>query len=721
MRVPSLSLARLELRRFARGRLPRAALVALLLLPLLYGALYLWSFWDPRGHLDKLPVALVNEDRPVTVQGQRIAAGQQLTDELIQRQVFGWQTVSAQDAAKGVADGRYYLSLVIPAGFSRDIGSSDSDDPSTAALRVETNDSNNYIVGQVSRTVFDEVRAAASAKTSQAFYDRIFIAFSDIHDQTAKAAAGADRLTSGADQAERGAGTLASGTASAASGAQQLANGLDQAKQGSDTLSQGLSALDQGASRLTAGARQAAAGTQQLVDAVDPVAADLSPLLHRYGTLINLSATAVADGAQQIAANLGKLPGASAQALADARGAAAKLDAAYAAQCGPGTVSTVCSALRTADQAAHQVVAVATQVNAAVQQLAPQIDGLRQDAARVAALAKPLEQPGLAGRFDTAVSRLHQLNSGVQQLASGSAALESGTAQALGGAQALDSGLGTLDSGAHTLSGGLYRLSTGLNQLQSGLGQLADGSGQLATGLHNGAAQIPAYDSGQRAARSSAMSDPIKLANAELNPAATYGTGLAPYFIPLALWVGAMVGYMLLRPLSNRALSANAPAWRVMLAGWLPVAGIGLLQAAALLAVLHWVIGLQFVRAAGTVGFLALTVLTFSAVMQWLNARFGPAGRLLALALLMLQLTSAGGTYPVETSPSFFGAIHPFLPMSYVVEGLRRLISGGDLGVVWTACAVLPCFLAGALLLTTLTARRRQMWTLSRLHPELSL
>ncbi|MFD4791552.1 YhgE/Pip family protein [Streptomyces sp. NPDC058459] len=103
------------------------------------------------------------------------------------------------------------------------------------------------------------------------------------------------------------------------------------------------------------------------------------------------------------------------------------------------------------------------------------------------------------------------------------------------------------------------------------------------------------------------------------------------------------------------------------------------------------------------------------------TARSGSAGRILVLALLMLQLTSAAGTYPVQTSPGFFNAIHPCLPMSHVVSALRRLISGGGLGPVWQACVVLTAFTAGALALTALTARRRQVWTLQRLHPELSL
>ncbi|MEU3504776.1 YhgE/Pip family protein, partial [Streptomyces hundungensis] len=214
---------------------------------------------------------------------------------------------------------------------------------------------------------------------------------------------------------------------------------------------------------------------------------------------------------------------------------------------------------------------------------------------------------------------------------------------------------------------------------------------------------------------------PVKLASQAMHKAPNYGTGFAPYFIPLSLWVGAMVAYMLIAPLNRRALAAGASAWRIALAGWLPVAAIGLLQIAALMSVLHFGLGLEMERTAGTLGYLALASCCFTAIVQWLNAKFGAAGRILVLALLMLQLTSAGGTYPVQTSPAFFNAIHPYLPMSYVVDGLRRLITGGDLGVVWQGCAVLAAFTAGALALTALSARHKQVWSLDRLHPELSL
>ncbi len=153
MRSPKL--AALELRRFGRGKLPRAALVALLLLPLLYGALYLWSFWDPYGRLDRIPVALVNDDngrpRPPARRSRRATS---ITKGLRDSKTFDWHEVSADEAREGVEDGTYYLSLTMPSDFSKRIASSSGDSPETSALQVRTNDANNYIVGQISRTVF---------------------------------------------------------------------------------------------------------------------------------------------------------------------------------------------------------------------------------------------------------------------------------------------------------------------------------------------------------------------------------------------------------------------------------------------------------------------------------------------------------------------------------------------------------------------------------------
>lgn len=695
MRSPRL--AALELRRFGRGRLPRAALAALLLLPLLYGALYLWSFWDPYGRLDRIPVALVNDDKGATAAGEHLAAGDEITGKLLDSEVFDWHRVSAAEAAEGVEDGTYYLSLTMPADFSSRIASSSGDSPETGALQVRTNDANNYIVGQISRTVFSEVRTAASTDASRGFLDRIFINFSDLHDATAKAAKGAADLESGIGRAKKG--------------SKDLADGLKDAKAGSGRLATGIVRLDKGAGDLETGSRQVADGTQLLADKVNGVAADVRPFLKDNGKAIGDTARLVADSSQTVRDNLDLLVKAAPTAATAAHTASADLAEVHRTRCEEQQLPdpAVCGPLKRAVTAAADVAAVADDVNALVKNQNGDLKALR---AQLTALQKQADalaerSPRLDEDLESAVKKVNALNTGAHKVAKGAGRLHTGLATAKSGSAELNTGVGDLKKGATSLDSGMLRLG--------------DGSATLAKGLDDGAGKIPDYDKKDRDARTGVMADPVQLASQSLHAAPNYGTGFAPYFIPLSLWVGAMVAYMLIQPLNRRALAAGAPAWRIAFAGWLPVAAIGLLQVAALMSVLHWGLGLRMAHAAGTLAFLALVTCCFGAIVQWLNARFGAAGRILVLAVLMLQLTSAGGTYPVQTSPGFFNAIHPYLPMSYVVEGLRRLITGGGLGPVWQGCAVLVAFTAGALALTALSARRKQMWTLDRLHPELSL
>ncbi|MFD3552931.1 YhgE/Pip family protein [Streptomyces goshikiensis] len=694
MRSPKL--AALELKRFGRGKLPRAALVALLLLPLLYGALYLWSFWDPYGRLDKVPVALVNSDQGATVDGKRLDAGGEITKKLRDSRTFDWREVSADEAAKGLEDGKFYLSLTMPADFSEKIASSSGDDPTTGALQVRTNDANNYVVGSISRTVFSEVRSAASTNASRNFLDKIFVSFSDLHDKTAEAADGADQIKDGAGKAQQG--------------AKDLAEGLDTAEEKSDELTSGLKKLGSGAAQLKTGTRGIADGTQKLADKMDGVAGKARPFVQDPKQLAD-TAVLVADTAKVTRNHLDKLAEKAPAVARISQLLATRTAADYNEACGPGTKMSpaLCERFKKTKEVAAEGAQLSGDVNTLVKGSGGDIDKLRKQLTELEKDARELavKAPALKSDLNTAVSQVNALNDAAHKVASGMATLHTGLGTATNGSGKLGEGVGKLGDGAHTLQGGMFKL--------------VDGSGTLADGLHDGAGKIPDYDEKQRDTRTEVMADPVKLANQSLHKAPNYGTGFAPYFIPLSLWVGAMVAYMLIAPMNKRALAVGASPWRIALAGWLPVAGLGAAQVAMLMSVLHWGLGLDMARPALTIAFLMLVTACFAAIVQWLNAKFGAAGRILVLAVLMLQLTSAGGTYPVQTSPGFFNAIHPYLPMSYVVESLRKLITGGDLGPVWQGCAVLTAFTIGALALTALAARGKQVWTMDRLHPELSL
>ncbi|MFJ9468250.1 YhgE/Pip family protein [Streptomyces caniferus] len=706
MRSPKL--AALELRRFGRGKLPRLGLVALMLIPLLYGALYLCSFWDPYSRLDKIPVALVNDDRGATADGKKITAGDDLADKVKDSKTFHWEEVSAADAAKGVENGTYYLSLTVPGDFSKRIASSSGDDPQTGALKVRTNDANNYVVGSISKSVFSEIRAKTSASSSRAMLDKIFVSFSDLHDETAKAADGAGKVDKGVGKAKKGSGDLADGLG-------KLHQGAGKVSQGAGDLSKGAATAVAKAHELSAGAGRVADGTQQLADKVHGLAKQDLPFLRKHGKEIGAGAQFVAHATETIGDVLDTLPNDSAKAAAQARKNADNAAEIYQDRCGALLdTDPDCTKLKALADGSKVAADAAEKVDDAIAgadfgQLRGKLREIHQGAEMVAEQA-----PGIGQRADTAIRQINALNAGAQKVsqgaglfANGLGSLADGAGKVADGAGKVHSGVGSAEDGAVKLTGGLFKLK--------------DGSNQLADGLHSGVDKIPDYNKKDRDARTEVMADPVGLAAKSMHKAPNYGTGLAPYFIPLSLWVGAMVAFMLLPALSKRALAAGAPGWRITLGSWLPAYAVGVVQVLALMAVLHWGLGLEMARSAGTVGFLLLATACFTAIIQLLGAFFGPAGRVLTLVVLMLQLTSAGGTYPVQTSPGFFAAIHPFLPMSYVVDGLRRLITGGDLGIVWQGCGVLVAFTLGALALTALAARSRQVVRMKDLHPELSL
>src|SRR5699024_15711 len=160
---------------------------------------------------------------------------------------------------------------------------------------------------------------------------------------------------------------------------------------------------------------------------------------------------------------------------------------------------------------------------------------------------------------------------------------------------------------------GLGDLNGGASQLYEGLGQLAGGADELAEGLDEGTEEIPNHSDPERADLADMMSEPISLSSDSDNEAPDYGTGFAPVFVPLSLWVGARMGFMVLRALSTRALSSSAAAWRVTLAGWVVPLLLGAGQVLVMLTVLSRGLGLSAPDWPALIGFLLLTSAAFTA------------------------------------------------------------------------------------------------------------
>jgi putative membrane protein len=283
-------------------------------------------------------------------------------------------------------------------------------------------------------------------------------------------------------------------------------------------------------------------------------------------------------------------------------------------------------------------------------------------------------------------------------------------------------GAAEVADGAAELDGGLDTAAAGARRIAPGARQLRGGARILADGLANAQERVPALAADDRAEQADVLANPVELSSSNANPAHVYGRGLAPFFLSIALWVFGLIAYLMLRPVAGEALaSSRLPAWTVATGAWLPAAGLGMVAALILYAVVDVGLGLDPLQPLQTIGLMLLAVAAFTAIDHCLRLAFGAVGDALSLVLLVLQLAAAGGIYPIETAPGLLQAIHPLLPMTYLIDAFRITISGGESAHLLRDVAVIAGFLVAALTLTTISVTRQRMWTIARLKPELEL
>ena len=552
----------------------------------------------------------------------------------------------------------------------------------------------------------DEAQVAAAEAGS----DQISDGIAQLQGAAGELAGGVGRLKGGLDAVSGGAGALEAGARDAQAGAASLKAGIgasgqtaaDQtlcgllgsaqaALEGGDaeTAGQLIAAAQKVAGSLSSGAAQLEEGTGSLVSGAQQLQAGI-------GAPGDTSATTLYGGANLLASGIGSSGDDSAATL---YGGLNSLSVGY---------ESLSSQLLPLVRQSPALRAAVLQLDAGANEVNASMSSLVAGSAQVASGAAQVRD-GAA----SAVSGAGQLDAGVSQLVDGARSAESGAGQLAAGAQSAQDGSAQIADGAAQLEEGSAELGEGLESAVGGSGELA---GALADGAKTAADQTTNIDG-----KSSMMSDPVELANEYYTTVKNYGTGFAPYFMALGLWVGGLVAGFVFKPLNSRLVLAGASPVTAAFSNYLPMAAFSLVQATLLMAVLQFGLQLQIDNVPAFYAMGYLVALVFAAIMQLLMAAFGFPGRFLAIILLMLQLTACAGTFPIQTTPEFFQAVNPYMPMTYVVSGMRQIMTGLDYAQAGLDCAVLAAIGAVCFALTCLVAWRKRTVRMEDLHPILQL
>ena len=297
-----------KLHAFIKNHFMVIVVIAITLIPSIYTVLFLGSMWDPYGNTGSLPVAIVNEDKPVIYGGKEINIGEQLCDNLRKNDQLKFNFVDERVALDGLENGTYYMVLVVPENFSQNSTTLTSENPQKMQLDYYVNPGTNYIASKFGESGVKSIKESINKSVINTYATTIYSKLDTIGDGFSKAADGSGQIYDGVGQLRsgnfqitdglktlsNGCLTLKEGTGTLEDGLKQYTNGVSQVNDGVAQLHSGVPLLKDGVSQLQNGAVQLKDGTNQLVsnnEALNDGAAQLLDGLNTMSDQIGESLT----------------------------------------------------------------------------------------------------------------------------------------------------------------------------------------------------------------------------------------------------------------------------------------------------------------------------------------------------------------------------------------------------------------------------------------------
>lgn len=738
-------------------------MIGVALVPALYNLSFLGSMWDPYGRVNDLPIAVVNQDKPAKMADESLTIGDDMVDKMSKNKELDYHFVSSKSAQKGLKKGDYYMVITLPEDLSQRATTLLNPEPQKLTIRYQTSKGHGMVAAKMGETAMTKLKESVSQNITKIYTSAVFSSMTELQSGLKEASTGSQVLASGAKTAQAGSQTLSTnlaaltdasqqfqqGTGRLTSGLTTYTDGVNQVKNGLGTLStdipnylNGVSRLSQGASQLNQGLSQLtqattlsdekAKGIQSLIVGLPVLNQGIQQLTTELSTMEtpNLNADelgnslgAIAQAAKQVIAEetaaqneeLSALQATSVYQsltaeqqgeLAAALSQSDKSQTVSVAQTILSSVQTLSTGLQTLSQGNN--LAQLDQLKAAVSQIASQSNqalpgassALSELSMGLSKVNGSLNQQVLPGsnQLTTGLAQLNGYNtvigSGVTKLSEGATALSTKSGELLNGSQQLSEGAGKLADGS-------FQLSQGGNQLTSGLTDLSTGLSTLNGSLAKASQQLSLVSVQDKNAR--AVSKPVLLNEKDRDDVKTNGIGMAPYMIAVSLMVVALsTNVIFANSLSGRPVK-NKWDWakqKLVINGFISTVGSIILYLAIQL------LGFEAHYGMKTLGFIILSGWTLMALVTALVGWDDRYGSFASLVMLLLQVGSSGGSYPIELSGAFFQTLHPFLPMTYVVSGLRQTISlDGNIGL---EIKVLTGFLLAFMVLALLIYRPKK-------------
>lgn len=620
------------------------ALAAVAVVPLLYSGSYLSAFWNPYGHLNDLPLAIINQD-----QGYK---GHHEGQQLIKSLPKNWHTrilsgSQVKEANNLLQSGKVDMIITIPPNYSRDLLTDKA-----PSLDYAVDPGTNYLTGILMTREADSITQDVTSQIQTKIAHQELQAMTLLQHGAIKLHEGTHQLAQHVQGINEGGQALTQAATQLTTASQQLAQGSHALSTGFVKLSQGMHHIATQSEQFSQNMANVAQHTHQLSTGLMQEQEGLDTFFGQFNQLAQGSTTLASDSSKLSQGTLGL-----SQALDQQHALIAKAQRlAQEAPNNPADLSELEAIL-------NQLSASSTQITQLSTTLATQNSQLSQGLNTLAGQSQQLSDASHTLKHSTAT-----LTQGATSLSTATAALSQGSQMLSQANQKLSSGSQQLQSSLAQLTDGAVLMNHSLASLGSHLDQYTQAVNQFMSPIPSISHNLSTLAQGLQQTKKPLnwASQPIQTHMTNIGGTGNYGTGLSPYFLALSLWVGALVVTVLVPGGDKKGLRTRQ---------WVSL-GLAFAQIVILTTGILWLLPLSPRYALTFWGIMTLVGLTWWAIMRLLVEKFGDGGRLFAIVLLVIQLSGSAGTYPIELSPHFFAVIHPYLPMTWAIHVMRYALSG---------------------------------------------
>lgn len=662
--------------------------IGVCVIPSLYAWYNIVANWDPYGNTANIKVAVANNDQGTSNEyvGE-LNAGDETVSKLKENDQLGWVFTDADAAVEGVKSGEYYAAIIIPDDFSTNLTSMLTGTFTQPQLEYYCNEKKNAIAPKVTdtgaQTVEEQINETFVATVSETLVEKIQNAAGDLDAQGAETQGGILENVQRSSQAlqdvrdalagmqktiatSKEAGAKADETLSALSGQiPSLVNALDKgdallasartssrnfASSLNTTLSHGLTQMGKASSNANVAVGKLSGAISAAGGKVDGALADVQMVINDVNRIIiDIREITGIDSGLVLSALEEQL--AELQTLKDAL-----QDQSTDIQNSAGAIAGAVSSL-----------------DSATQQGISAMEGVQQDMASTVL-------PQLSQGMDSFSEVSGDLTGVV-------ASLEPTIAQARGVLSQLTT---TLDQASSTMS----QADSSLEKLQGTLSTAANDVAALRAS--ESLDKLDEILGASSADLADFMSSPVTLTTKAVYPVSNYGSGVAPFYTNLALWVGGCVLIAIIKlEVDGEGIGAFT-ATEGYFGRWLLLVVLGFVQA-FIVCCGDLVLGMQCLRPELFVLAGIFTSFVYVNIIYAFASAFKHIGKALVVILVIVQIPGSSGMYPIEMMPGFFQRLHPLLPFTYGISAMRETI-GGMYGMDYAInLGVLAVFLAVAL------------------------